>query len=129
MATGSDEKNVLNKVKFGLKLESELIKNDVPCDNQSGKVMKTLSDDTDKYSKNLYNSRFKKLCNENNSDDGVYDNSQISNELMKYLGIDNDSETKAFLEKNQQLISLQSYEKLIELVINKEMSDVICSLI
>ncbi|CAF1046748.1 unnamed protein product [Adineta steineri] len=129
MATGSDEKNVLNKVKFGVKLETELVKNDIRSDNQSEKVMKLLSDDTDEQSGELYNSRFKQLCNENNSDDGVYDNSQISNELMKYLGIDNDSETKAFLEKNQQLISLQSYEKLIELVINKEMSDVICSLI
>ncbi|CAF1398114.1 unnamed protein product [Adineta steineri] len=91
--------------------------------------MKTLSDDTDKHSKNLYNSRFKQLCNKNSSDDDIDDNLQISKELMKYLGIDNDDETKAFLEKNPQLISLQSYDKLIELAINKEMNDVICSLI
>ncbi|CAF1274477.1 unnamed protein product [Adineta steineri] len=94
--SGSD---VSNKVKFGIKLETKLIKNDVA------------------------------VCKENNSDDGVDDNSQISKELMKYSGIDNDSETKAVLEQHPELISMESHDKLIGLAINKEMNDVICSLI
>ncbi|CAF1532555.1 unnamed protein product [Adineta steineri] len=92
-------------VKFGLKLENELIKNDIRSDNQSEKVMKMLSDNTDEQSDELYNLRFKQLCKENSSDDNADNNLQIDKKLRNYASLDNDAESKNFLEQHHEFIS------------------------
>ncbi|CAF1231035.1 unnamed protein product [Adineta steineri] len=88
-----------------------------------------LSDDTDEQSDELYNLRFKQLCTDNNTVDDDDDSLQIDKKLRNYGSLNNDAESKNFLEQHHELISMESHDKLIELAINKEMNDVIFSLI